>query len=269
MKNMHPSTESAQLDTLVEVSGATKRFGGLVAVNDVSFTVKSGHVSGLIGPNGAGKSTLFNLITGALAPTSGDIRYQDRDVGHVPLHRRSALGMARTFQIVRVFPGLTVLENVMIGFHHKLVDGIVPALMRARGVLRGERHLREEARNLLDFVGLGMRADDRIEVLPHGQLRLIEIARALASSPRLLLLDEPAAGLNEQETLHLSRVLEKLNSTGMTLLLVEHDIDFVMNLCDRIVVLDHGSKIAEGTPHQVQGNEQVIEAYLGRRENTC
>ena len=269
MKNDLSRARPDGIGTLVEVRGATRRFGGLVAVNDVSFAVQRGHVFGLIGPNGAGKSTLFNLITGVLAPSAGDIRFGGAPVGDVPLHRRSALGMARTFQIVRVFPGLTVLENVMMGFHHKLADGFLRSLMRAPTILKDERRLRDEARALLDFVGLAERADEPIEVLPHGQLRLIEIARALASEPRLLLLDEPAAGLNEGETHRLATILGKLNASGLTLLLVEHDIDFVMRLCDRIVVLDHGTKIAEGTPEAIQSNEQVIEAYLGKRAETC
>jgi branched-chain amino acid transport system ATP-binding protein len=261
-----PATSTAASSApILQVSGSTMRFGGLIAVNDVSFKVGAGQVLGLIGPNGAGKSTLFNLITGVLNPTAGDIRFFDKRVSDVPLHRRCSLGMARTFQIVRVFHGLTVLENVMMGFHHKLIDGFVPSLLQMGKVFRTEKRLREEARALLAFVGLERRAEDLIEHLPHGQLRMVEIARAQASGPKLLLLDEPAAGLNEQETDHLAQIIRTINQSGITVLLVEHDIDFIMGLSNHIVVLDHGTKIAEGSPTEIQVNEQVIEAYLGRK----
>jgi branched-chain amino acid transport system ATP-binding protein len=258
-----PAANTGQL--MLGISGATMRFGGLVAVNDVSLQVCKGQVYGLLGPNGAGKSTLFNLVTGVLVPTAGRIEFAQRDVSKLPLHRRSALGMARTFQIVRVFHGMSVLDNVLMGFHHTLIDGLLPSMFMAARVLRRERQIREQGMALLAFVGLAERAEDRVEHLPHGQLRLLEIARALASEPELLLLDEPAAGLNDQETRNLGELLRKLNARGLTIVLVEHNIDFMMGLCHGLAVLDHGSLIAEGTPQQIQVNENVIEAYLGRR----
>lgn len=250
---------------MLGISGATMRFGGLVAVNDVSLQVRKGQVYGLLGPNGAGKSTLFNLVTGVLVPTAGRIEFAHQDVSKLPLHRRSALGMARTFQIVRVFHGMSVLDNVLMGFHHTLIDGLLPSIFLAGRVLRRERQIRERGMALLAFVGLAERAEEMVEHLPHGQLRLLEIARALASGPELLLLDEPAAGLNDQETRNLGELLRKLNADGLTIVLVEHNIDFMMGLCHRLAVLDHGSLIAEGTPQQIQVDENVIEAYLGRR----
>lgn len=248
---------------LLAIRSGVKRFGGLVAVDNVSFDVRQGEAVGLIGPNGAGKSTTFNLITGVDGLSAGEIFFRQQDITNVPLYRRSAMGMARTFQIVRLFSGLTVLENVMLGFHPRLVDGFIASLLRFRKVAADERSCAERAMELLQFVGLAQRAHDLISHLPHGQQRLVEIARALASEPGILLLDEPAAGLNDEETAALGRMLRQLNDDGLTILIVEHDIGFIMSLCHRIVVLDHGAKIAEGDAVSVQSNPMVIEAYLG------
>jgi branched-chain amino acid transport system ATP-binding protein len=248
---------------LMSIQAGVKRFGGLVAVDNVSFEVRQGEAVGLIGPNGAGKSTTFNLITGVDGLSAGEIFFRQENITHVPLHRRSAMGMARTFQIVRLFSGLTVLENVMLGFHPQLVDGFIPSLLRFRKVAADERRCAERAMELLQFVGLAQRADDLISHLPHGQQRLVEIARALANDSGILLLDEPAAGLNDEETAGLGRMLRQLNDDGLTILIVEHDVGFIMGLCHRIVVLDHGAKIAEGDAASVQSNQKVIEAYLG------
>ncbi len=250
---------------LLKVDRATRTFGGLVAVNELSFGLQQGHITGLIGPNGAGKSTMFNLITGVIPVSSGTIHFDGKDVTQAPSHTRSPMGMARTFQIVRLFEGLSVLENVMLGHHPRMPDGLVRSLLGLPSLRRQERQSRADALRQLEFVGLVHRADEPIGDLALGQQRLVDIARALASEPRLLLLDEPAAGLNDAETDNLAEILAELKKTGITILIVEHDVEFIMNLCDRIVVMDHGSKIAEGTPQAVRSDEAVIEAYLGRK----
>ena len=242
-----------------------RRFGGLVAVNSVSFEVARGQVTGLIGPNGAGKSTMFDLITGLRPVSSGDIYFRGRRVTPEPPHTRSPMGMARTFQIVRLFHGLSVLENVLLGLHPKFPDGIIRSLLSGRALHHQERGARSRAMEILDFVGLARHAGDVIAHLTLGQLRLVDIARALASDPVLLMMDEPAAGLNGAETNNLADMLIRLRKDGMTMLVVEHDIDFIMNACDRIVVMDRGTKIADDTPDRVRADEKVIAAYLGKR----
>lgn len=248
---------------LLEVNRLTKAFGGVLAVDGVSFQVRRGEIVAIIGPNGAGKTTLFNLITGILPPTSGDFSFKDQVLTGLKAHQVAALGVARTFQNLELFGNMTVVENVMAGSHIKGRTGLAGALLGSRSARQEEEQIYHQAVATLELVGLADRASDQAMELPYGQQRLLEIARALAMDPELLLLDEPVAGMNAAEAGELGRLIKKLRSEGLTMLFVEHDMDTVMGIADRIVVLDYGEKIAEGPPGEIQSDRRVIAAYLG------
>ncbi len=249
---------------ILETDNLCRSFGGLKAVDCLAIDIEEARITALIGPNGAGKTTAFNLITGVLPPSSGTVRFCDADITGRPPHRIAALGIARTFQNIRIFPSMSVIENVMIGLHCRSSHEFMATALRLPGVGREEEFIRVEARRELDFVGLGDLADTQAGGLPFGFQRILEIARALATNPKLILLDEPAAGLNTQETLALGDLIRRILDRGVTVFLVEHDMELVMKISHDVIVLDNGRLIARGTPSAVQDNPDVIAAYLGR-----